>query len=509
MMVGIRRILAIPILLTLDAFGSGLFFVWGLSSSAPKAPATSQGTSTSIKQYASKGTITSMNQEELASIKFPRTWVPLCSTYELDPDRPSPVDFLGQNYVVYQDNSKNWIVMDDTCPHRLAPLSEGRVDRKTDTLDCSYHGWKFTSGGECTTIPQATEDATKSFLSTPKSCVATYPTSVEKNVVWIWPWKEDPLSIAGNVAAHPEGMMSGMADETTTYTRDLPYGWDTLVENIVDPSHVPFAHHGLQGKRTDAVPINMTVPTSKGESGFEFEWSDRTMGMTREGVGEFRAPYVVNYNATFNSDPPRPFNLMAICIPTKPGWSRIMLVNPRSTSTRSKKAPIVLKIFQSLPIWMIHQLSNIFLDSDLAFLHHQERERERRPDYYLPAPADRCIAALRKWIPKYVDTSKVLQPLPPSPLSSSSTRAGTLPRSMLFDRYSQHTQNCKECQRGLQTLQKIKRGTYAILAMSILSGLRPIIARVALLLGLAVLRGIAKLENSFRVGEYKHYTKHD
>ena len=30
---------------------------------------------------------------------------------------------------------------------------------------------------------------------------------------------------------------------------DLPYGWDFLVENLMDPSHVAFSHHGILGKR--------------------------------------------------------------------------------------------------------------------------------------------------------------------------------------------------------------------------------------------------------------------
>jgi phenylpropionate dioxygenase-like ring-hydroxylating dioxygenase large terminal subunit len=71
----------------------------------------------------------------------------------------------------------------------------------------------------------------------------------------------------------------------STYTRDLPYGWDSLVENLIDPSHVPFAHHGLQGKRDDAIPINMTVPDSLGEQGFRFEWQDRTSRYHCECIG--------------------------------------------------------------------------------------------------------------------------------------------------------------------------------------------------------------------------------
>lgn len=106
-----------------------------------------------------------------------------------------------------------------------------------------------------------TEDSQQAAVANLKSCVAAYPACVEKNVLWVWPWKEDPLSVAGNKMAHPEGFLGGVGDDPSTYTRDTPYGWDTLVENLIDPSHVPFAHHGMQGKRTDAIPINMTMLT--------------------------------------------------------------------------------------------------------------------------------------------------------------------------------------------------------------------------------------------------------
>eukprot|EP00971_Amphidinium_carterae_P168400 3336522-Amphidinium_carterae.2 len=34
-----------------------------------------------------------------------------------------------------------WHVMLDACPHRSAPLSEGRVE-EDGTLLCSYHAWR-------------------------------------------------------------------------------------------------------------------------------------------------------------------------------------------------------------------------------------------------------------------------------------------------------------------------------------------------------------------------------
>ena len=61
----------------------------------------------------------------------------------------------------------------------------------------------------------------------------------------------------------------GSESNPTSYTRDLPYGWDTLLENLIDPAHIPFAHHNLQGKREDAIPITMTFPETLGE--FEYK----------------------------------------------------------------------------------------------------------------------------------------------------------------------------------------------------------------------------------------------
>ena len=35
-----------------------------------------------------------------------------------------------------------------------------------------------------------------------------------------------------------------------------------LVENVADPSHVPFAHHGIQGNRDRAMPIPLNIVRS-------------------------------------------------------------------------------------------------------------------------------------------------------------------------------------------------------------------------------------------------------
>lgn len=85
-------------------------------------------------------------------------WYPVMPVCDLDKSRPHGKTVLGIDIVVWWDrNQKEWKVMDDTCPHRLAPLSEGRIDQ-WGRLQCVYHGWCFGGSGECKFIPQAPRD---------------------------------------------------------------------------------------------------------------------------------------------------------------------------------------------------------------------------------------------------------------------------------------------------------------------------------------------------------------
>ena len=91
-----------------------------------------------------------------SKFNFFQNWYPLSPVEDLDPERPTPVTLLGLNLVIWKPkSSQTYQVFLDQCPHRLAPLSEGRIDEKTGNLMCSYHGWQFDEQGICTTIPQA------------------------------------------------------------------------------------------------------------------------------------------------------------------------------------------------------------------------------------------------------------------------------------------------------------------------------------------------------------------
>lgn len=85
-------------------------------------------------------------------------WYPVMPTCDLDKRKPHGKKVIGVDIVVWWDRNENaWKVFDDSCPHRLAPLSEGRIDQ-WGRLQCVYHGWCFGGAGDCKFIPQAPRD---------------------------------------------------------------------------------------------------------------------------------------------------------------------------------------------------------------------------------------------------------------------------------------------------------------------------------------------------------------
>jgi phenylpropionate dioxygenase-like ring-hydroxylating dioxygenase large terminal subunit len=204
----------------------------------------------------------------------------------------------------------------------------------------------------------------------------------------------------------PEQVLQHIPPRTTTYTQLVPYSYNTLLENILDISHVPFAHHQLQGTRADAgtdsdddrhvissnssnssteegqhsvvqkpsidniVSLSLSSHTNNTNQkkdhrhGFSFYFRDQTMRMPRMGTGTFRAPYVIVYEAIYNTTKAtttttdlqqrwkqsrkkkkddetatmvvpmkKTFNLTTIVIPVQPGWSKNIFGGPMKQPT--------------------------------------------------------------------------------------------------------------------------------------------------------------------------------
>ena len=153
---------------------------------------------------------------------------------------------LEQEVVLYRTSTGSVAALEDVCPHRLTPLSMGRL--KDDAIECGYHGMTFDCSGACVRIPG------QSII--PRNAkVRSYP--VVENLGLAWIWMGDPA----------------IADTSQVY--DLPQFHDpkwsavegdalridchylSLADNLCDPAHVSFVHLSTLGNTEgEDVPVH-------------------------------------------------------------------------------------------------------------------------------------------------------------------------------------------------------------------------------------------------------------
>src|ERR1700722_8462227 len=89
-----------------------------------------------------------------------RYWQPIALASELPSGgAPVPVDILGEELVLFRDQSGRLGLLDRHCCHRGTDLSFGRLE--DGGLRCLYHGWLYDIDGTC--LEQPAEPKTSTF----------------------------------------------------------------------------------------------------------------------------------------------------------------------------------------------------------------------------------------------------------------------------------------------------------------------------------------------------------
>ena len=70
--------------------------------------------------------------------------------------------------------------MDHRCPHRGASLFFGR--NEDEGLRCIYHGWQFSTGGQCVDVPNIPSG--DDFKARVKPC--SYKAYERHGIVWVY-----------------------------------------------------------------------------------------------------------------------------------------------------------------------------------------------------------------------------------------------------------------------------------------------------------------------------------
>jgi phenylpropionate dioxygenase-like ring-hydroxylating dioxygenase large terminal subunit len=381
-------------------------------------------------------------------------WYPVYYLDDLDKSKLASFTLLEQDLVIWWDAQANaWKAFEDKCPHRLAPLSQGRI-ADDGMLECPYHGWAFSGSGSCQRIPQQVEGG--KAQQSQRACVRAFPTALQQGLLFVYAGKPEnaakaPLPVVEPLNESSEGWIC-----LNTF-RDLPYDATTLLENVLDVSHIPFTHHKTVGNRANAAPVELEIIRS-GKQGFQGTWAE---GPRRGALGRQNTTFIAP-NLMFHDLTSKQFGrtlTVVYATPIRKGECRLFARFPFKFA--SKLPGLLIKL---TPRWYSHIGQNGVLEDDQIFLHYQERylsavsNKNFSQAFYLPTKADLFVFEFRQWLDRYLADPFAGKTLPPA-----------LPIEELLDRYHSHTKECVSCRNALANLKKIRNvcAVGAAIALSI------------------------------------------
>ena len=181
------------------------------------------------------------------SVELERFWHPVALVDEVT-SQPRQVWLLGVPWALVRLSDGSLLAARDHCPHRLAPLSAGRL--VVNELQCAYHGWQFDVGGRCTIIPALGPNGV--IPSRARLAVAA-DVREEAGLVWM-----APLAPLRDLESWPHTRDSSMNTAWLTPTT-ARVGAAPMIDNFLDIAHFPFLHAGTFGSDESSIVEAMDV----------------------------------------------------------------------------------------------------------------------------------------------------------------------------------------------------------------------------------------------------------
>ncbi|KAG6477395.1 protein TIC 55, chloroplastic-like [Zingiber officinale] len=417
-------------------------------------------------------------EEDVAEYDWREEWYPLYLTEQVPNDAPLGLSVFDKQLVLFRDGDGVLRCFEDRCPHRLAKLSEGQlVDGR---LECLYHGWQFAGEGRCVKIPQLPESA-----KIPRAaCVRSYEVRDSQGVVWVWMSdKTPPVNLKLPWFEHYD--RPGF--QAISSVHELPYDHSILLENLMDPAHVPISHDRTDwsARREEAQPLEFEV-TERTARGFAGRWGRPRTRPGQWSFLRFQAPCVLSNDVEQidKKGEKQYLSALFLCRPT--GQGKSMLIARFGASARPG-------FFKLIPDWFIHQNQCSVFEQDMGFLSSQNEVlvKERRPtrDLYLNLrSSDTWVAEYRKWMdraghgmPYHFGHATISPPKEPAvveqaPVGVVAGMSATFPAKggvgerhapNPANRYYRHVVHCKQCRNDLKAFRGWNKALLAAAAAAV------------------------------------------
>lgn len=384
-----------------------------------------------------------------------RHWYPIVIPDTLDPAQPHRTQLLGINIVIWNDGPivdggkqwGSWHVSEDACPTCAAEAD------KDGSPSCRCNG-------------VASQHAQR----------RRFPSKIVDELLFVFPCRE-PGAFDDAAAVdlplvrelHDPAMKDNWTHWLPAGVRDFPCGWDTLVENCLDPAHFCAAHHGTVGNRYRDPGVHKYRVTEKVDLEGGFACSGDL------GELEFRPPCLVKYHPHSQSMPFEGNLILATyCVPTAPGRFRVLAVVAKNNdlSFGETVAGRLLTLMDLVPKWLQHLLTPVVVAQDCGLLYGQYRNlrgrgyrpgREGSLDFerlvYCPNSVDAGPLAFRRWLRRAGgDVPWACEDLLPA--------RGT---EDVYELWSHHTRHCRYCTAAHANLEVAKCACAAVACLALVA----------------------------------------
>ncbi|HKR38299.1 MAG TPA: aromatic ring-hydroxylating dioxygenase subunit alpha [Paraburkholderia sp.] len=195
--------------------------------------------------------------------------------------------------VLYRKESGEPVALGDRCPHRFAPLHQGKVIG--DSIRCPYHGLQFGADGKCVDNPCG------NGLIPRSATVPTFTLRELDGIVWLWHGAQEPDE--SKIVRYEEfGNPEHWA--TTEVLIPVAAAYTLVADNLLDLSHAEFLHPDLAqegfAKRTEV------SVTQEGETVIANNWrpAEPIASSSRLGMGGANAPDYIDRRTVVRWSPP-------------------------------------------------------------------------------------------------------------------------------------------------------------------------------------------------------------
>jgi phenylpropionate dioxygenase-like ring-hydroxylating dioxygenase large terminal subunit len=180
-------------------------------------------------------------------------WYPALRSTEIHGKALRTAMLLGTPLLLGRDTRKLSFALRDSCPHRGMPLSCGHFDG--ETLECSYHGWKFdASSGQCREIPSLLAD---SKLKVERIFATHFPCQERDGYFWVYmpgnPPREESPGPAPRLPVFSERY------HLTHLECELPCNVDHGIIGLMDPAHGPFVHQSWWWRSRRSIQVKEKI----------------------------------------------------------------------------------------------------------------------------------------------------------------------------------------------------------------------------------------------------------